>query len=308
MGRTKLVTAYWMDIYGPPYYGAVPNRKERYLGSLISHARIGVPLVCYTHERNLEELTELKVKYNLENLEIKVKELSDIKYADWYERIKQENRPETFSEIDGRPPEVLWGKFDVMEIECTNSDHEFVYWIDVGLQHVGLFPWWTNPNREHPDVERDIELKFNGSKVLNKAVFDALEGYIGQRVATLVSVNRESSEYTDIEGFTAWLRPRSNPIAGFFGGGKQAVLDYCACYWDYGVKHLEKGILCHEQSIMKHVHNTFDTDKLYEFQFETHQYHVPLFHDKLWESPADGLKPVYRCFVDMAVGQNYTLD
>ena len=299
-----------MDIREAPYFGATINRRERYLGSLISHSRIGIPIVCYTQESNYKELLDLKNNYKLDNLEIKIKNLHDVKLHKRF----QELRDKYFDlivvgkhEIEGRTPEVLWGKFQVLQEEIEISEEKYLYWIDVGLQHVGLFPWWTNPYRDFSDVEYNIEHKFNGSKVLNISVFEGLEKIVDGKVATLVSVARERSEYDEIDGFTQWNRPRSNPIAGFFGGSKKETLEYIESFWEYGIKHLDKDILCHEQSVMKHIHNTFDVNKLLEFQFETHQYNVKEFHDKLWESPSDGLKPVYRCFVDMAIGKNYDL-
>lgn len=299
-----------MDIREAPYFGATQNRKERYLGSLISHSRIGLPIVCYTQNKNLQELVELKKDYSLDNLEIKIKELNEVKFHNEFQRLRDKYLEDISTgkhEIEGRTPEVLWGKFQVLEEEINNSKEDFIYWIDCGLQHVGLFPWWTNPFRGYDDVEYNIEHKFNGSKVLNNTVFESLEKIAVDKFVCLVSVARESSEYTQIENFSGWLRPRANPIAGFFGGYKKQTLEYIKSFWDYGLRHLDKDILCHEQSVMKHVNNTFNLNDVIEFQFETHQYNVNNFHDKLWESPSDGLKPVYRCFVDMTVGYNYSL-
>ena len=50
MTSSKLVTSYYMDIREAPYFGATINRREIYLGSLISHSRIGIPIVCYKQE------------------------------------------------------------------------------------------------------------------------------------------------------------------------------------------------------------------------------------------------------------------
>jgi hypothetical protein len=75
--KAKIVTAYWMDANGYPFQGSNNSRKPRYLGSLIAHCKnINLPIVCYTHSRNLEELETLKLKYELNNLEIKLLELN----------------------------------------------------------------------------------------------------------------------------------------------------------------------------------------------------------------------------------------
>ena len=60
--KTKIVTAYWMDVEGYPYQGVSPIRKIRYQGSLISHCiGSGLPVICYTHSKNYEELNDIKI-------------------------------------------------------------------------------------------------------------------------------------------------------------------------------------------------------------------------------------------------------
>jgi hypothetical protein len=41
--------------------------------------------------------------------------------------------------LEGRGPEIMWGKFQAVEQELDGFDR--VYWIDCGLQHPGIFPW-----------------------------------------------------------------------------------------------------------------------------------------------------------------------
>ena len=66
--KTKIVTAYWMDVDGFPFQGSLNIRKPRYLGSLISHCRgINLPVVCYTHQQNINELIQLKNTFNFYN-------------------------------------------------------------------------------------------------------------------------------------------------------------------------------------------------------------------------------------------------
>ena len=68
--KSKIVTAYWMDANGYPFQGSSNVRKPRYIGSLIAHCKnINLPIVCYTHNRNLKELKDVKLKYELNRLE-----------------------------------------------------------------------------------------------------------------------------------------------------------------------------------------------------------------------------------------------
>jgi hypothetical protein len=44
--KSKIVTAYWMDVEGHPYQGTRQVLKTRYLGSLISHCKgIDLPII-----------------------------------------------------------------------------------------------------------------------------------------------------------------------------------------------------------------------------------------------------------------------
>jgi len=135
--KTKIVTAYWMDSEGYPFQGMGAVRKDRYLGSLIAHCRnLGNEIIVYTHNKNLKELEQLKSTHNLDNLTIKLLELTDMKL---HKEIN-EVRERFFNEdLNGRGPEIMWGKFDIIERESNNCDR--IYWIDCGLQHPGIFPW-----------------------------------------------------------------------------------------------------------------------------------------------------------------------
>lgn len=304
--NTKLVTGYWMDIDCPPYYGVLSAKKERYLSSLITHNSYNIPIVCYTHQKSFEELSFLKEKYGLSNVEIKIKELHDVKYHTKYQEIRDKLSQQGSlweHEIAGRPPEVLWGKFDVLEYEIKNSQEKYIYWIDVGLHYLGVFPLWSNPYKDESNFDNVLEKKFNFTKILNKQVFESLENKLNSRIVTLVNKHQESAHFTNIEGFEGFFRPNSNPVAGFFGGDKNILKKYCESFWDFGLKHLNEGIICHEQSVMKHIHNTFNLQEMVEFVYETHQYNVDNFHEKLWESENDGRKPLYTCFLDIVNNQ-----
>ena len=67
--KTKIVTAYWMDVHGIPFLGSGSIRKERYLGSIIAYCQnIDLPIICYTHEKSFNELNKYKTDLNLDNL------------------------------------------------------------------------------------------------------------------------------------------------------------------------------------------------------------------------------------------------
>jgi hypothetical protein len=111
--KAKIVTAYWMDVEGYPFQGTRQSLKTRYLGSLISHCKgIDLPIICYTHSKNEKELLDLKNEYKLDNLEIKILELSDMKYHSQISQVRDSNFDNC---LEGRGPEIMWGKFQAVE-------------------------------------------------------------------------------------------------------------------------------------------------------------------------------------------------
>jgi len=125
--KTKFVTSYYMDVSEFTNYkwiGSYASRKPRYLSSLINHCKnfSSYDIVCYTHQINYDELLKIKNDYELNNLTIKVKELDDIKYTEKINKVVN-NVPDYMEKfgIAGRPPQVMWGKFDLIRLECTND-------------------------------------------------------------------------------------------------------------------------------------------------------------------------------------------
>lgn len=296
--RTKLVTGYWMDIMGKGYTGAMPARKARYLGSIISHCRgFNYPVVCYTHAKNVLELETVKAEYGLENLTIKIKELSEIKYASQIEAVEAMKSPEELAHLSGRPPQVMWGKFDVMEQECID-DIDFVYWVDAGLQSNQIFPYRHNPDYLDEDLHRHPYKQYNFTNVFNREMLDKLTTRLTGKFATLVSTNPQDG-YHSFENYTP--KPGNYPIAGFFGGDKNAVLEYCSIFTEGVNKHVNAGILCFEQAIMKYVTDTIDSSKLEIFTFQTHQTGIDeqTFHYKEWDVNLNLPKPIFRIWEEI---------
>lgn len=296
--RIKLVTGYWMDINDRAYAGAVQARKLRYLGSIISHCKgFEYPVVCYTHARNLPELESIKQEYNLENLTIKVKELSEIKYSKQIRELEAQKTVEYLQHLNGRPPEVMWGKFDVMKEECT-EDVDYIYWVDAGLQSNQIFPYRHNPDKDAPDLHQHQYKQYNSTLVFNKVLLDKLTQKSEEKFVTLVGTNPQDG-YHSFEDYSP--KPGNYPIAGFFGGAKQVVLEYCDLFTEGVNKHIAAGILCFEQAIMKYVTDVIDPSKLQCHVFETHQTGIDpdTFHFKEWD-PSLGLpKPIFRIWEEI---------
>lgn len=137
--KTKFVTAFYTDIKGFPFFGHEAfARHERYLHSLRTIANTKCEIVLYCNEEQLELLTEYCSKFELSNVTIKVSNLKDYPKAERMKEIKAKTDSfKMYHEID-------WNKFYLLEKEYDES-YDYIYWIDCGLSHPGLFLDRYNP-------------------------------------------------------------------------------------------------------------------------------------------------------------------
>lgn len=310
---TKLVTGYWMGIANRPYVGAAYARQERYLGSLISTCKsFNVPIVCYTQQSNLVEVETVKRDYNLYNLEIKLKELDEAKYVNQFKHICSVKTVEEIAHLNGRPPEVMWGKIDVLMDECT-SDTEHLYWIDIGLQSNQIMPYKYCP--EFPDTikahsELPMEVfntrfkQFNFSRLLNQKILDALQQRITGKLLLIPSTTPQCTYY-ELEDYkidTSYPNHAHYPIGGFFGGDKSAVIEYCNKFYEGAELFFRNNVIDHEQSVMKYAMDMMPKEKMIlDYWFAAHI--IPeYFHYNKWTPESNVEKPLYVAFEDILNG------
>lgn len=310
----KLVTAYWMDVEGYPFQGARSSRKDRYLGSLTSHCKnLGFDIICYTHQKNLQELLDLKETHNLNNLTIKLLELTEMKL---HKSINEAREKNFNTDLDGRGPEIMWGKFDVMEREIDGCDQ--IYWVDVGLQHPGIFPWMYcipyHDKKFHdlsdgkpPYWNHIQQTQYNFGLLFNKELIDKLTKITKDKIFVITTNNPQTS-YGDwinnkIIDYDIYRGPYI--IAGMFGGNSSIMKIFIDDFWFYANKALEHNFLVTEESIMKVVLDKFDKNNLLPFDFATHQHGTNIdYHFELWKNDFDGPKPLYMIWHDIL---NYNL-
>jgi hypothetical protein len=298
--KSKIVTSYWMDVEGYPFQGTRASRKPRYLGSLISHCRgIKLPIVCYTHKKNEQELIRLKDQYQLDNLEIKILELTDMKLHNEISRVRDIDFEH--NGLDGRGVEIMWGKFQVLEQELEGFDR--VYWVDIGLQHPGIFPWrYCVPfgdksyhTGQGPVAWANNEiLQYDFTNLFNTKIFDKLNQICDDKIVTLVGGNPQTSYEFKQHGIINYDIIKYFPIGGLIGGDTKQLKKYIDSYWDISGKVLNNNFLCTEESIMKVVYDKFDENHIIPFSFDVHQTNEhDEFHFEMWEKNWNKPKPLY---------------
>lgn len=305
--KTKIVTAYWMDVNGFPFQGCQDIRKPRYLGSLISHCKgINLPVVCYTHQKNINELTQLKDEFNLDNLEIKLLELSDTKYHKQICSVRNQNFN---TDLDGRGPEIMWGKFEVLEKEINSADN--IYWVDVGLQHPGIFPWRYSKRYNKEKKELDIPTHWwadydshNFSSLFNTDIFNKLNIICKNKIALLTSYNPQISYPFNSLNITNYALQEPYPVGGMVGGSTTILKKYINYFWEFAELILKHNTLCTEEAIMKVAFDKMDKQDIISFSFSAFASgEHDDFHFNMWSKESNNLKPFYMMWYDIL---NYT--
>jgi len=302
--KAKIVTAYWMDVEGYPFQGTRQSLKTRYLGSLISHCKgIDLPIICYTHSKNEKELLDLKNEYKLDNLEIKILELYDMKYHSQISQVRDSNFDNC---LEGRGPEIMWGKFQAVEQELDGFDR--VYWIDCGLQHPGIFPWMYcvpyGDKKFHVNVVRpiwaDCEItQYDFTKLFNKNIFEKLNNVCDGKIATLCCTSPQIG-YPYVEhGIETIPIQAPYPIGGMIGGDTKQFKKYLQTFWETCEKVLDKNFLCTEEVIMKVAHD-INKDIMLPFTFGAYQTNEhDQYHFELWNETFNKPKPLYMVWHDI---------
>ena len=114
--KTKLVTAFYTDIIGFPFFGHnVFARHERYLHSLRTLNNMNNEIICYCNESQYDLLKKYCNEFNLSNITIKISNLKDSPKSQKMIEIKKSNDQFNFYH------EVDWNKLYLISKEYNES-------------------------------------------------------------------------------------------------------------------------------------------------------------------------------------------
>jgi hypothetical protein len=293
-----------MDVPNYPYQGAERSRTDRYLGSLKSHCKnLGYPIICYTQNKNLDELLKFKQLHGLDNLIIKIRELSDMKLHKEISSVRDKFYDTNFN---GRGMEIMWGKIDLMERELNNTD--YIFWIDVGLQHPGIFPWMYNDlyfdktlhsfeNGKAPIWNDKQQTQYTFGKILNKKIIDKIS-LLSRNKTFLITVNQpqcDFSGYIKNNILNEVLTPHI--IGGIFGGDVSTFKEFINNFWGYANKNIEYNFFSTEEAIMKICYEHMNKDNFITFNFDVWQTNIQdEYHFEVWDISWNKPKPFYVVF------------
>lgn len=296
--KTKLVTSFYAYHDSPPFWGQI-NRNRRYKYSLISLCLMGVEVVCYTDNHknsSVEELEELKQKFGLDNLTIK---LFPLENNPWHERvvnIRENTNPEKYNNREllhfyHASSQIYWSKFKFLEMELEPNTN--IYWVDSGLCHPGLFSkqhskWgdlgWDTQFAEEGMDYFDIEHRFHYyDKIFTPEKLQDINNFSEGKIINLCIQNHADNDIVlfmekagDKEKYPDALSNTDYTIGGFFGGDSSLLSQYIQNAYDIIDKVLEsEDYLTTDQEILWYL-KIQNPDIIKSFYFRTY------YHDD-WE-------------------------
>jgi len=270
--KTKFVTALYSDISGPPFYGHFNGaRRERYLHSLRTLNNMDNEIICYCNETEYDMIKNQCDKYELNNVRLKISNLIDYPNAERMIKIKEEtNEFKFYHEVD-------WNKLYLMRREYDPS-YDYLYWIDVGLSHRGLFTFKYNKYeaKDMTGMSRDwVNYAFTGA--FNPQFVTSLNNWVGDKLLNLGKTQFDRSPVESNRVFEE-NRPYSSMTVGGIIGGHISKIDWLLNEFNKNADFLldKKYILNHEQ-IMGKMAMEFP-ENYRSFEFNT------WYHDDYWMS------------------------
>jgi hypothetical protein len=210
--KTKLVTAFYTDVKGFPYFAHESfARHERYLHSLRTIANTGLEIVVYCNETQYNLLVEHCNKFELSNVTIKVSNLKDYPKSEKMVDIKTRINDFLFYH------EIDWNKFYILSKEYDET-YDYIYWIDIGLSHPGLFLDKYNPYQDKCDgMSRTFEC-YSYLNLFQPTLFQKINSYIGDKL--LNCSNTMFSHNMNVASKVVGIpyQERSISVGGILGG------------------------------------------------------------------------------------------
>lgn len=277
--KTKLVTSYYPYHNGEPYWGQL-NRDRWYRYSLATICNMG-EIICYTDPENggYNQLVRLKEEYDLKNLTIKVFNINDNPYQDRVYKIRTDkadiyNNPKAVGYYT-RPTVIYWMKFLFLEMEYEPNTQ--LYWIDSGLSHSGLFPSYANKYSTEPEFaalySNDYMVNeykvYHYDKAFTPDVLDKINNYAENKIINLYRATSDDNPSEFIKKLGVDVNfDDIHPIAGFFGGESNLMLQYIDKCKELVEQILLRNEICSEQSIMACI-NATNREWFKNFYFDT---------------------------------------
>lgn len=227
--KTKIITSIYSNLYGTDL-GGRPSRGSHYRYSLKTLLNMtDADFICYTSEdeiNNLKEFFYEQSKVSQEKLILKSFDLRNFSLTQKINRIK--NIDETKN--SDRCIEIQYSKFLWSLTECINNknNYDYIFWIDAGLSHSGLFPYrYMNPNDNYWSQNYECILFHN--QFLNNLI-----QFTEDKIFIFAKENCMNfwSQTVPNKYYNNHCMER-HIIGGLFGGKTNNMINYCNLFLNY---------------------------------------------------------------------------
>lgn len=267
--KTKLVTAFYTQIPGFPFFGHVDlGRQERYLHSLRTISNTNEEIICYCNETQHELLKNHVKEFKLTNVELKISNIWDYSKSNRMAEIKKTSTDYNFYH------EIDWNKLFLLEKEYDES-YDYIYWIDVGISHRGLFLLKYNPYKNMTGFSKDYEnYAFTG--VFNKELFPKINNWVGDKLINIASnlVAHQPHKMNEILKTTFGYSYMT--IGGILGGN---VKNLKLLFNEFDIisdKILDANVIINHEALISHI------EKIYPDCFKTYKFDT-WYHNDYWK-------------------------
>lgn len=268
--KTKLVTAFYTNIGGFPFFGHESvARHERYLHSLRTIANTKNEIIVYC---NVEQETLLKdfcEQFGLNNITVKISNLRDYPNANRMREIKEKtNDFQMYHEID-------WNKFYLMEKEFDES-YDYIYWIDCGLSHPGLFLDRYNPYVEKVDGLSRTWENYSYTLLFDENLIPTLNSWVGDNLLNCsITLHFHNMRYAN-EILEKTFSGRSLSVGGILGGNVKHLKWFFSEFDKLGQKVLSKDSILNHEAMISYIVQE-NPEKFTTWEFDT------WYHDDYWK-------------------------
>jgi hypothetical protein len=223
--KVKIMTSIYSDLYGTELGGRT-GRRDHYRFSLLSLLKMSqADFVCYTSEREIEDLKEFFYKnHNIseERLKFVLFDLSQNEYAELIRGVKNFDTIRT----SDRCYDIQYSKFSWFKNE--DKTYDYYFWFDAGLSHCGLIP-----DKYLPEV--GVMRCYYESNLFNDDFLTNLINYAEDKFVVVAKENSRNYWEGTVDPKFYQVYDNSVHIIGGFFGGKTEL-------WDKVVKQFDDDI------------------------------------------------------------------
>lgn len=263
MQSTKLVSSFYTNIHGHPFYGHSPDyaREDRYLHSMRVLNNLNTQLVCYCNDNQYDFLTNYINQFNLKNIILKVSNLIEYPMAKRMIELKEStNQFKFYHEVD-------WNKIYLLEKEY-DEQLDYLYWIDIGLSHAGIFPKRFNPNAEKATgFSKDFNT-YSFTNVFTPKLFDGINKFLNHNLLSISNELRFHDMDLTNRIFESSLNYRGLSVGGILGGHISKIKWFIDIFNSLANISLDKNTILNHEAIIAFIRESYP-DKFETFYFQT---------------------------------------